>query len=102
MTNQKDDSSLLMSLCALVCGTLLGAIAGMLLAPRSGRESRARIGAYWRNCNTKLLLKKDATRDSASKLADTLSRVAHESQQALKEMQEKVSPNNNAKNGKKS
>jgi gas vesicle protein len=105
MTIHKDDSSVMATAIAFGAGIVAGLAAGVLLAPRSGRESRAHITNYIRACHAKVQQKihrkKEIAKEGTGKLASTLSKVVQESQEALKEMQSKVT-NSNTKNGKKS
>jgi len=60
-----------------VFGLLLGAAAGMLLSPRSGRENRAKLRNWMRNMsdelNTRLSEAHDMTREKYNQMVDQLS-----------------------------
>jgi gas vesicle protein len=104
MTTQKDDLSVIPAILAIVGGTLLGVLAGLLFAPQSGRESRSRLGKYIRSSCHKMRHptsnSASAAADGTSKLTATLSRVVQESQDALRDVQEKL--NNSGANSKAS
>jgi gas vesicle protein len=75
----------------IICGAALGAVAGILLAPESGEETRKRIASKAGDLKDDLTKNLNSTVSRLSSLAtDTLSKVQNSSSELAKKAAESV------------
>jgi gas vesicle protein len=75
----------------IICGAALGAVAGILLAPESGEETRKRIASKASDLKDDLTKNLNSTVSRLSSLAtDTLNKVQNSSSELAKKAAESV------------